>query len=58
MYNIIRTLYSITLDRLKIEAECEKINDLIEIAIIPIIITNSLLTRFLSLIAIVFLCQI
>ena len=53
----VRTLYSITLDGLKIEAENEKINDLTKIKIVFIIITISLVIHILSLIAIVvFLC--
>jgi hypothetical protein len=49
----VRTLYSITLDGLKIEEENEKINDLTKIKIVFIIITISLVIHILSLIAIV-----
>jgi uncharacterized membrane protein len=49
-------LNSATLDGLKIEAENEKINDLIEVDIILIIITISLIIYILSFIAIVVFC--
>ena len=49
----VRTLYSITLDGLKIEEENEKINDLTKIKIVFIIITISLVIHILPLIAIV-----
>lgn len=52
----VRTLYSATLDGLKIEAENEKMNDVTEVSIIPVIITISLVIHILSLIAIVVFC--
>lgn len=48
----VRTLYSATLDGLKIEAENEKINDLIEIDIMSTIIINPVI-YVLSLIVLV-----
>lgn len=52
----IRTLYNATLDGLKIKAQNEKINDLIEIDIILIIITISLVVHILTSTPIVVLC--
>ena len=49
-------MYSATLVGLKIEAENEKINDLIEADIIAIIITISLAIHILSLLATVAFC--
>lgn len=52
-----RTLYSATLDGLKMEESNEVINDLAGIDIMPIVITISLANKVLSIITIVFLCQ-
>ena len=49
-----RTLYSATLDGLKMEESNEVINDLAGIDIMPIVITISLANKVLSIIAIVF----